>query len=120
MGDQDVLMVRASDGRVRTLYNCLAMGAPRWWRMAKAVGKFFRCPYHAWTRRTAAIWARRSSRPEGTSRPHRPGATGCAGWRVESYRGFVFASQAKEGPALADFLGGVRSSIDTTCATARR
>ena len=39
--------------------------------------------------------------------------------RVDSYRGFVFASQSAEGPALEDFLGGVRSSIDNL-ATARR
>ena len=35
--------------------------------------------------------------------------------RVDSYRGFVFASQSAEGPALEDFLGGVRSSIDNLC-----
>jgi phenylpropionate dioxygenase-like ring-hydroxylating dioxygenase large terminal subunit len=32
--------------------------------------------------------------------------------RVESYRGFVFASLAATGPSLADYLGDARSSID--------
>jgi len=32
--------------------------------------------------------------------------------RVESYRGFVFASLATDGPTLTDFLGFMASSID--------
>jgi len=32
--------------------------------------------------------------------------------RVESYRGFIFASEANEGPSLRDFLGHMTTSID--------
>jgi 2-chlorobenzoate 1,2-dioxygenase len=35
--------------------------------------------------------------------------------RVDSYRGFVFASQAPQGPDLREFLGGAASSIDNLC-----
>src|SRR5260370_33267299 len=35
--------------------------------------------------------------------------------RVESYRGFVFASLAQDGPALAEFLGASRVAFDDMC-----
>ncbi len=35
--------------------------------------------------------------------------------RVESYRGFVFASLAKDGPALTEFLGASRVAFDDMC-----
>ncbi|KAG1079888.1 hypothetical protein G6F40_016120 [Rhizopus arrhizus] len=50
LGDQDVLMVRASDGNVHVLYNrCPHKGAKVVADGEGCVGKFFRCPYHAWT-----------------------------------------------------------------------
>ncbi len=32
--------------------------------------------------------------------------------RVDSYRGFIFASLAAEGPTLADFLGYMKTALD--------
>ena len=50
LGDQDVLMVRAADGRVHVLYNrCPHKGAKVVADGEGCAGKFFRCPYHAWT-----------------------------------------------------------------------
>ena len=43
-------MVRAADGRVHVLYNrCPHKGAKVVADGEGCAGKFFRCPYHAWT-----------------------------------------------------------------------
>ena len=50
LGDQDVLMVRAADGRVHVQHNrCPHKGAKVVADGEGCAGKFFRCPYHAWT-----------------------------------------------------------------------
>lgn len=119
LGDQDVLMVRATDGRVHVLYNrCPHKGAKVVADGEGCVGKFFRCPYHAWTFKLdgSHLGVPLKQGLEGTSYdPTDPTFSMRRVARVESYRGFVFASQAKDGPALEDFLGGVRSSIDNLC-----
>jgi phenylpropionate dioxygenase-like ring-hydroxylating dioxygenase large terminal subunit len=115
IGRQPVVMSRHSDGKVHVLHNRCGH------RGAKVVGdregnaRFFRCCYHGWTYRT-----------DGTLRgiPMQRGYDGTRfdmadpryGMmmlpRIESYRGFVFASLAETGPSLADYLGDARSSID--------
>ncbi|NYT69915.1 aromatic ring-hydroxylating dioxygenase subunit alpha [Pusillimonas noertemannii] len=119
IGDQDVIMVRGVDNKVHVLYNrCPHKGAMLVARGDGNAGKFFRCPYHAWTFKLdgshLAAPIRRGF--EGTRfDPASPEFSMRALARVENYRGFVFASQAAEGPSLSDFLGGVRSSIDNLC-----
>jgi len=119
IGDQDVIMVRGTDNKVHVLYNrCPHKGAMLVARGDGNAGKFFRCPYHAWTFKLdgshLAAPIRRGF--EGTRfDPASPEFSMRALARVENYRGFVFASQAAEGPSLSDFLGGVRSSIDNLC-----
>ena len=50
IGDQDVVMVRGSEGEVNVLYNrCPHKGAKLVAEGDGCAGKFFRCPYHAWT-----------------------------------------------------------------------
>ena len=50
LGDQEVVMVRASDGAIHVIYNrCPHKGAKIVPDGDGSVGKFFRCPYHAWT-----------------------------------------------------------------------
>ena len=54
IGDQDVIMTRGADKKINVLYNrCPHKGA----QLVPAdscgnTGRFFRCPYHAWTFRT--------------------------------------------------------------------
>ena len=119
LGDQDVLMVRAADGRVHVLYNrCPHKGAKVVADGEGCAGKFFRCPYHAWTFKLdgSHLGVPLKQGLEGTSYdPADPTFSMRRLARVDSYRGFVFASQSAEGPALEDFLGGVRSSIDNLC-----
>ena len=119
IGDQDVVMVRASDRKVYVLYNrCPHKGAQVVPEGCGNTGKFFRCPYHAWTFKLDGSHLAAPLRAgfEGTCYdPKHPDFSMRKLARVESYRGFVFASQAVEGPSLTDFLGGVISSIDNLC-----
>lgn len=119
LGNQDVVMVRASDGRVHVLYNrCPHKGAKLVAEGDGCAGKFFRCPYHAWTFKLDGSHLSLPLKKglEGTNYdPGHPDFSMQRVARVDSYRGFVFASQAAEGPDLKTFLGGVASSIDNLC-----
>ena len=119
IGDQDVIMVRAADGKVHVVYNrCPHKGAKVVAEGDGCVGKFFRCPYHAWTFKLdgSHLAAPLKKGLEGTCYdPANPDFSMKALPRVDSYRGFVFASQSPEGPDLKTFLGGVASSIDNLC-----
>ncbi len=119
IGDQDVVLVRAQDGAVKVLYNrCPHKGAKLVPEGDGCAGKFFRCPYHAWTFKLDGTHLSAPMRNgfEGTAYdPADPQFSMAPLARVDSYRGFVFASQSAEGPGLVEFLGGVASSIDNLC-----
>lgn len=119
LGDQHVIMVRAADGKVHVVYNrCPHKGAMLVTEDSGNVGKFFRCSYHAWTFKLdgSHLALPLKNGLEGTCySPGNPDFSMRALARVDSYRGFVFASQAATGPSLEDFLGGVASSIDNLC-----
>src|SRR5229473_3902378 len=115
IGKQPVVMSRHTDGRVHVLFNRCGH------RGAKVVGdregsvKFFRCCYHGWTYRTdgSLLAVPLRSGYEGTDVDVKdPRYSMMKVPRVESYRGFIFASLAESGPGLADYLGDARSSID--------
>ena len=53
VGDQPVVMVRHSDNNIKVLHNrCAHKGVKVAAEGCGNTGKFFRCPYHAWTYRT--------------------------------------------------------------------
>lgn len=119
IGRQDVILVRAADGKPHVLYNrCPHKGAQIVPPGAGHVDRHFRCPYHAWMFRLHGPML---------SAPLRAGYEGTAFdpadeafWlrrvaRVASYRGFVFASLAQGGDDLVDFLGGAKAAIDNLC-----
>ncbi|WP_223461964.1 aromatic ring-hydroxylating dioxygenase subunit alpha [Pseudomonas sp. GL-RE-19] len=119
IGEEDVVMVRGSDGAVNVLYNrCPHKGAKLVADGDGNVGKFFRCPYHAWTYKLDGqhLSAPLKSGFEGTCYdPKHADFSMVSVARVDSYRGFVFASQASYGEDLKTFLGGVITSIDNLC-----
>lgn len=119
IGDQDVIMVRGADGKVNVLYNrCAHKGAKLVAEGDGCVGKFFRCPYHAWTYKLdgSHLSLPLKAGLEGTSySASNPDFAMKPVARVESYRGFVFANQSAEGEDLKSFLGGVITSIDNLC-----
>jgi phenylpropionate dioxygenase-like ring-hydroxylating dioxygenase large terminal subunit len=113
LGSQPVVMVRgADDGQIRVLYNrCRHRGAIVC-QLDRGNGHFLRCPYHAWTYDSTGALV-------GVPLPKRYakgldksalGMTPVA--RTDSYRGFVFASAAADGPSLEEHLGRARPYLD--------
>lgn len=119
LGDQQVIMVRAADRQVHVLYNrCPHKGARVVVEEDGCAGKFFRCPYHAWTFKLdgSHLAAPMKRGFDGTNYdPADPTFSMRRLARVDSYRGFVFASQSPDGPDLKTFLGGVVTSLDNLC-----
>ncbi|MFN3937864.1 MAG: aromatic ring-hydroxylating dioxygenase subunit alpha [Gemmobacter sp.] len=116
VGDQPVILVRHSDGEVRVLYNrCPHKGTKIVIDRSGNTGKFFRCPYHAWSFKTdgclLAIPLRKGYENTGFE-----GSEAAKGMRavgdVRNYRGFVFARLAPQGISFEDYFGDSLSSLD--------
>jgi phenylpropionate dioxygenase-like ring-hydroxylating dioxygenase large terminal subunit len=116
LAGRPVMMVRQTDGTVRMFYNrCAHKGSLLVTEESGNTGKFFRCPYHAWTYKLdgkplamplkdgyAGTRLNECESGQGlTALPH-----------VVNYRDFIFVRLADEGPAFADYFGEVLESID--------
>ena len=116
IGNQPVIMVRHTDGEVCVLYNrCPHKGTKIAIDREGNTGKFFRCPYHAWSFKTdgclLAIPLRKGY--DGTTLESTPNAQGMTPvGAVRNYRGFIFARLAPEGMEFEEFFGGSLSSLD--------
>ena len=115
IGAEPVLMVRQQDGGVRVLRNrCAHKGAKLVSDWSGNAGRFLRCPYHNWSYRTdgsiAAIPLRQGY--EGTRFAQCEAVRGLRAVPTETYRGFVFARLAEDGPSLREYFGESLSSID--------
>jgi hypothetical protein len=112
VAQQPVIVLRHDDGGIRVLRNrCGHRGAQV---VTQRCGRaaLLRCPYHGWTFRTDGTL---DAIPvaEGYDASFERAAHGMAALpRVGSYRGFVFASLAADGPSLEDFLGEARGALD--------
>lgn len=119
IGRQPVLLVRAADGRTHVLFNrCPHKGAKLVAAPCGNAGKLLRCPFHGWSFRFDGSLASVPVRAgyEGTGfDPGHPDFSVRRVPRQASYRGFVFASLAADGPDLETFLGGIRPSLDNFC-----
>ena len=115
IGTEPLVMVRHTDGSVRVLRNrCAHKGARLVTATSGSVGRFFRCPYHAWSYRTDGSLAA-VPLAEGYDRAHFEAcaaARGMARVTSETYRGFVFARLADDGPGFREYFGESLSSID--------
>ena len=116
IGAQPVIMVRHSDGTVKVLYNrCPHKGTKIAIDGCGNAGKFFRCPYHAWTFRTdgslLAIPLRKGYENTGFEASH--AAQGMTPVKhVKNYRGFVFVKLNDGGLSFEEFFGESLSSLD--------
>ena len=116
IGTRPVLMVRHSDGTVKVLHNrCPHKGTRITTETYGNTGKFFRCPYHAWSFKTdgslLAIPLREGYDNTGLEQSH--AAQGMSVVRhVYNYRGFVFAKLNDTGPGFDEFFGESLSSFD--------
>src|SRR6202046_5274954 len=116
IGKQPVLMVRHTDDEVYVLYNrCPHKGTRIPIDTCGNAGKFFRCPYHAWSFRTdgslLAIPLRKGYENTGLEKSH--AASGMSAVRhVKNYRGFVFAKLNDGGADFEEFFGDSLSRFD--------
>jgi benzoate/toluate 1,2-dioxygenase alpha subunit len=116
IGTQPVLLVRHTDGKVHVLHNrCPHKGTRITSETCGNIGKFFRCPYHAWSFKTdgslLAIPLKKGYENTGFEQSH--AAPGMAPVRhVRNYRGFVFAKINDGGLDFEEFFGESLSSFD--------
>jgi benzoate/toluate 1,2-dioxygenase alpha subunit len=116
IGTQPILMVRHTDGTVRVLHNrCPHKGTRITTESCGNTGKFFRCPYHAWSFKTdgslLAIPLRKGY--EHTGLEESAAYRGIPRVRhVKNYRGFVFAKMSDVGSDFDEYFGESLSSID--------
>ncbi len=115
IGTTPVVMVRHGADDIRVLYNrCPHKGTRVANEMCGNVGRFFRCPYHAWSFRTDGTIAA-IPLPGGYDATFKEShaAQGMAPVRnVHVYREFVFARLAETGMGFDDFFGESLSSLD--------
>jgi benzoate/toluate 1,2-dioxygenase alpha subunit len=116
VGNQPVVMVRHTDGSVKVLYNrCPHKGTKVAGEVHGNAGRFFRCPYHAWTFRTdgslLAVPLKKGYDNTGfesceASKGMAPVAA------VHTYRDFVFCRLNPEGVGFEEFFGQSLSTLD--------
>ena len=116
IGTQPILMVRHTDNTVKVLHNrCPHKGTRITTETCGNTGKFFRCPYHAWTFRTDGTLRQiplargyDNAKLEQTHAGHGMNPVK----HVKNYRGFVFAKLNDTGLGFEEFFGESLSSID--------
>lgn len=117
MGPEEVIVARHRDGKVHVLLNrCTHRGAKVCNEPSGRTGRF-RCPYHGWAYTCDGALAGiplAAGYPEDFDRKD-PALALARPARVDSYRGFVFASMTDEGPDLKTFLGPAATIIDDLC-----
>lgn len=119
IGRQPMIMVRQRDRGVQVLYNrCPHRGVQLVGNLKGNTGSAFVCSYHAWSfHLDGSVRAIPLAQGyEGTRMTRENPDCGMKrAARVDSYRGFVFASLVDEGPSLADFLGEAKIAFDDMC-----
>ncbi len=114
LGPDTVLLTRQADHSLALLHNrCPHRGACLVNSNSGHVARW-RCPYHAWT---FALDGHLLAVPmadgyDAAFNPTDPALQIARVPRVESYRGFIFASHAANGPGLTEFLGSLASALD--------
>ncbi|WP_299351094.1 Rieske 2Fe-2S domain-containing protein [uncultured Shimia sp.] len=116
IGNQPVIMVRHTDDQIYVLYNrCPHKGTKIAIDRSGNTGKFFRCPYHAWSFKTdgclLAIPLKKGYAETDFEDSEANNGLESVG-AVKNYRGFVFARLAKEGMSFEDYFGDAMSSFD--------
>lgn len=116
VGDQPVVMVRHDDGSVRVLHNrCAHKGVTVVTEGAGHTGRFFRCPYHAWTYRTDGSLLNTPLRQgyENTGFEHCEASRGMPPvGAVQVYRDFVFCRLNAHGIGFDEYFGESLSTLD--------
>ncbi len=116
LAGRPLLMVRQGDGSIRVLNNrCAHKGTQLVTEACGSVGKFFRCPYHAWTYKLdgAPLAVPLKAGYEGTRLQQCESGQGMGALKnVAVYRDFVFAKLNDGGPDFHAYFGDVLAAID--------
>jgi benzoate/toluate 1,2-dioxygenase alpha subunit len=111
-----LIVVRHTDGSVRVMMNrCAHKGSRLVSDACGNTGKFFRCPYHAWTFKTdgASLAIPMKVGYEGTRLSECESAKGLVTVKnVRVYRGFIFVKINDVGPDFEEYFGDSLTSID--------
>ncbi len=114
IGKKPVVLVRDAEGEIRVIHNQCAHRGALVVANDKGHTEEFQCCYHGWTYhldgRLKAVPLQHGY--PGDFDPKNPKTAMTQLARVKSYRGFVFASEAEDGPDLEDFLGYMTTSFD--------
>ena len=116
LAGRPLVMVRHDDGKVRVLYNrCAHKGTPLVSDRSGNTGRFFRCPYHAWTYRLDGSLRAMplASGYDGTGLERCESGRGMSGPAgVAVHRDFVFVKLNPSGPDFESYFGEALASID--------
>jgi len=116
LAGRPLVLVRRDDGSVGVLYNrCAHKGTPLVSDGAGNTGRFFRCPYHAWTYRLDGTLRAvpLASGYDGTAmRECETGQGMQAPAGVAVHRDFVFVKLNPGGPDFASYFGEALAAID--------
>jgi phenylpropionate dioxygenase-like ring-hydroxylating dioxygenase large terminal subunit len=111
-----LVMVRQSDGAIRVLYNrCAHKGTRLVSDESGNVGRFFRCPYHAWTYKLdgSPLAVPIKAGYEGTRLTDCESGQGMTALKhVAVYRDFVFIKLGDAGPDFESYFGEALRAID--------
>ncbi len=114
MARQPVIVARHEDLSIQVLFNRCSHRGSLVCHEQSGNARQFVCPYHGWTFETDGqlrfVPIAHNYGDDFAARMPGLGLTPVA--RVASYRGFIFASLASEGPSLLEFLGHMTSSFD--------
>jgi len=114
IGPTPVLMIRDNEGDIRLLLNKCPHRGNQLCAYSKGNRRTFTCPFHSWTfANTGDLIG--YALPDGYADASKEGIGLGKVPRVDSYRGFVFASMAPEGESLMEHLGGATAAIDQLC-----
>lgn len=117
MGPEPVIVARHRDGGLHVLLNrCTHRGA-KVCNEASGRTARFRCPYHGWSFTTDGGLAGiplASGYPEDFDRSD-PALALARPAKVDSYRGFVYATMSAEAVDLRTFLGPAATILDDMC-----
>ncbi|HXP31495.1 MAG TPA: Rieske 2Fe-2S domain-containing protein [Stellaceae bacterium] len=114
MGRHEVVVTRHPDGGLFALLNRCAHRGARFCMAPRGNSRSFTCPYHGWSYGPDGALEGvpyRQSYP-ASFRLEDPANHLARAPRVASYRGFVFASLAADGPSLREHLGSMTDAFD--------
>jgi phenylpropionate dioxygenase-like ring-hydroxylating dioxygenase large terminal subunit len=114
LGRHDVIVARHESGKLHVLQNRCAHRGALFCVVERGNAPGFTCPYHGWTYRLDGSLAgvpHRQSYPQDFSLDD-PGNALFRAPRVDTYRGFVFASLSAGGLPLRGHLGVMTEAID--------